>query len=338
MSSCRTSSRGATLDVETNVRVRPSKQAAIFPPLFVSVVLTLGLSGTMARAQSTKVPVSDAQPGFVGEATCRSCHTLEAQHWSTTIHARLASNAVEKSGCESCHGPGSAHIQDPSDREQIVAFTRDSNTPVETMNGMCLACHNGGERIYWSGSTHERQDLACSDCHNPMATQSPRGLLANAGVSQVCLKCHPTQRIEFQKRSHMPVLEGKVACSDCHQPHGSATDPLLRADSVNTLCTGCHAEKRGPFLWEHAPVVDSCLNCHYPHGSNHEALLVAPAPFLCNRCHGEVGSFGHPNDLLVEGNLARGARPDERILNRGCVNCHAQIHGSNHPSGARFHR
>jgi DmsE family decaheme c-type cytochrome len=335
VSSCNTASSGTLLGVEKPGR---PKRAAICCLWFVWVVLPYAVSGTNAGAQAVAVADSDAQPGFVGEATCRGCHTLEAEHWSTTIHARITTDSIEKAGCESCHGPGSKHILTPSDRDQIIAFTRDSNTPVETMNQMCLACHRGGERIYWSGSIHERQDLACSDCHNPMAAQSPRALLAEKSVSQVCLKCHPTQRSEFRKRSHMPVLEGKVACSDCHQPHGSSTDPLLRTESVNVLCTGCHAEKRGPFIWEHAPVVESCLNCHHPHGSNHEALLVAPAPYLCNRCHGDVGSFGHPNDLLVGGNLANGARPDERLLNRGCVNCHAQIHGSNHPSGARFHR
>jgi predicted CXXCH cytochrome family protein len=85
-------------------------------------------------------------------------------------------------------------------------------------------------------------------------------------------------------------------------------------------------------------VVESCLNCHHPHGSNHDELLLAPAPFLCNRCHAQIASFSHPNDLLVRGNLAVGSFPDERILGRGCVNCHSQIHGSNHPSGPRFHR
>ena len=205
-------------------------------------------------------------------------------------------------------------------------------------NDICLSCHAGGARIYWPGSIHELQGLACSDCHNPMSEQTPRGLLAKQRVSETCFACHPEQRSQFNKRSHMPLLEGKIDCNDCHAPHGSATRPLLLADSVNQLCYQCHAEKRGPFLWEHAPVVESCLTCHYPHGSNHEELLVSPAPFLCNQCHDQPGGFGHPNDLLTRGNLATGEFPDERILNRGCVNCHVQIHGSNHPSGARFHR
>jgi DmsE family decaheme c-type cytochrome len=289
-------------------------------------------------AQGADAPL----PGdYVGVARCRPCHQKEQEHWDATIHGRLFGHAprtpLESRGCESCHGPGGRHVVDPSPGT-IVAFTRTSSSSADEMNCMCLQCHPGGARIYWKGSTHESQGLACSDCHNPMGRQSVWGLEARASASQTCFPCHPQQRVDFAKRSHMPLLEGKISCVDCHEPHGSATDPLIRSDDVNQLCTGCHADKRGPFLWEHAPVVESCLNCHRPHGSNHAALLVSIPPFLCQQCHGQPGGFGHPNDLLSRANLAGGPRPDERLLDRGCVNCHVQIHGSNHPSGARFHR
>jgi DmsE family decaheme c-type cytochrome len=284
--------------------------------------------------------------GYVGIERCQTCHSKESEHWGTTIHARLFELAprteLESKGCESCHGPGARHVSDPSPGT-IVAFTRGSLSSTEEMNAICMKCHAGGARMHWMGSMHETQGLACSDCHNPMGEQSVWGLEIRASASETCFQCHPQQRVDFRKRSHMPLFEGKISCVDCHDPHGSVTDPLIRADDVNQLCYRCHADKRGPFLWEHAPVVESCLNCHRPHGSNHEALLVSITPFLCQQCHAQAGSFGHPNDLLSAGNLATGApaselRPDTRLLNRGCVNCHVQIHGSNHPSGARFHR
>jgi len=284
---------------------------------------------------------SDPGGGYVGIERCRACHSKEKEHWGATIHARLFGNAprtqLEARGCESCHGPGERHAADPSPKT-IVAFTRGSGASVEEMNAMCLRCHAGGARMHWAGSVHENQGLACSDCHNPMGEQSVWGLEVRASASETCFQCHPQQRVDFRKRSHMPLFEGKISCVDCHDPHGSPTDPLIRADDVNLLCYQCHADKRGPFLWEHAPVVESCLNCHRPHGSNHEALLVSIPPFLCQQCHAQAGSFGHPNDLLSAGNLVAGVRPDARLLDRGCLNCHAQIHGSNHPSGARFHR
>ena len=304
-----------------------------------------GLGWLVACAVSPAPPAGPPDPSadYVGVARCRTCHEQEGEHWGPTIHARLFEEAprtpLEARGCEACHGPGGRHVVDPRpEAGAIVSFTRTSTSSIERMNGMCLACHPGGARIYWTGSIHESQGLACSDCHNPMGKQSVWGLEARGSASSTCFQCHPQQRVEFGKRSHMPLLEGKISCVDCHEPHGSATDPLIRADSVNQLCTGCHADKRGPFLWEHPPVVESCLNCHRPHGSNHAALLVSIPPFLCQGCHANPGGMGHPTELLSRGNLAGGPRPDERLLDRGCVNCHVQIHGSNHPSGARFHR
>ena len=126
-----------------------------------------------------------------------------------------------------------------------------------------------------------------------------------------------------------------MSCDDCHNPHGTLTNPLLKTNTVNETCYQCHAEKRGPFLFEHAPVRENCLNCHTPHGSNQSTLLVAPIPFLCQQCH---TNFLHPNDLQTRQALGTGSNPDERIMGRGCLTCHANIHGSNAPSGVRFLR
>jgi DmsE family decaheme c-type cytochrome len=295
------------------------------------LISSLLLCGASAQAQEPS--------GYVGEKRCAQCHQLEQEHWAHTVHAKLfrpdSRDALAARGCEACHGPGAKHLLDATDRTAIIAFTRRRGAPVEAQNAQCLQCHQGRERIFWQGSMHERTQLGCSDCHNPMAKFSASGLLARSGVNETCFTCHQQQRAEFRKRSRMPVLEGKMSCGDCHNPHGSVTRPLLKADSVNQLCTTCHAEKRGPFIWEHAPVRRNCLECHVPHGSSHESLLVVARPFLCQQCHANVS---HPANLVTRQNLPRGAFPDERAMNRSCSNCHSQIHGSNHPAGARFHR
>ena len=189
--------------------------------------------------------------------------------------------------------------------------------------------------MYWRGSPHQSNDLTCGDCHNPMASISGTATLRRETIHDTCFGCHQQQRLEFRKRSHMPLFEGKVSCSDCHNPHGSSSDSLLKANTVNKVCFQCHAEKRGPFIFDHAPVRENCMNCHSPHGSNHEMLLTTARPFLCQQCH---TSRGHPNELLTRANLPGSVKPDSRLMNRGCSSCHTQVHGSNHPAGMRLHR
>jgi DmsE family decaheme c-type cytochrome len=312
------------------------------PQAALLAVVLLALAACAQPADEvTETPGRDV--AYVGDALCRSCHSVEASHWERTVHARAFTanprTELEKHTCESCHGPGGKHVGEPTSAT-IVSFTRGSTQAPEVMNAMCQQCHRGGALLYWTGSTHELRGLACSDCHNPMAQTSGQSLLRAENANQTCFTCHPAQRADFAKRSHMPLLEGKISCVDCHNPHGSQTSPLLRADDVNQLCTQCHAEKRGPFLWEHAPVRENCLNCHKPHGSNHEKLLTTSLSLLCQECHSPIDNpnFGHPSGLATAQNMAGAGAPDDRLMNRGCLNCHSQIHGSNHPSGPRFHR
>jgi DmsE family decaheme c-type cytochrome len=288
---------------------------------------------------ATSATASPAVRTYVGEKTCTQCHVVINEHFSHTVHAKTfrlnPRNELQGRVCEACHGPGSLHTQNPTDHTTLIGFTRRWGTAIDVMNGQCLQCHQGGQRIHWTGSIHQSSQLACSDCHNPMAKLSEEGLLRRESIIETCYSCHQQQRADFRKRSHMPLPEGKVSCEDCHNPHGSITRPLLKADTVNDVCYACHAEKRGPFIWEHAPVRENCLNCHVPHGSNHENLLATPLPFLCQQCHSNTG---HPNNLLTRAGLATGPSPDERVMSRSCTMCHAQIHGSNSPAGVQFHR
>ena len=275
----------------------------------------------------------------VGEKVCTACHQLENQHFMHTAHAlglrAAAASDPNAPVCEACHGPGSEHARHPTTKGLIIGFTRGSETPVGVQTKTCLSCHAGGQRDHWLGSVHQRNDLSCSDCHNPMQKTSVEGLMARTSINAVCATCHADVRLQFNRRSHMPLPEGAMSCDDCHNPHGSLTPPLLKTNSINETCYQCHAEKRGPFLFEHAPVRESCLNCHTPHGSNQATLLVTPVPFLCQQCH---TNLRHPNDLQTPQSLGTGLHPDERIMGRGCLTCHAQIHGSNNPSGPKFHK
>jgi len=149
---------------------------------------------------------------------------------------------------------------------------------------------------------------------------------------ETCSSCHTGERIDFLKPSSHPLVDGRMRCSDCHAPHGSSTPAALNAPTLNETCYACHAELRGPFLWEHPPAREDCANCHRPHGSSHAALLTQRTPFLCQQCH--LAQF-HPSTALSGTGLSGSTLPSgsTSLMGRDCMNCHAQVHGSNHPSG-----
>jgi DmsE family decaheme c-type cytochrome len=208
----------------------------------------------------------------------------------------------------------------------IISFRKDDpSRRVEDNNAICLNCHERGERTYWNGSVHESRAVACTQCHTIMKPVSVKFALKMENEPPICFQCHQDKRAQILRSSHMPLREGKITCSDCHNPHGTATEALLRENSINDNCYKCHAEKRGPFLFEHAPVRENCLNCHDPHGSNNEYMLKVSRPRLCAECHG----FGHG---LTSGPLA------VQTMARSCQNCHNQVHGTNSPAGALLHR
>jgi DmsE family decaheme c-type cytochrome len=150
-----------------------------------------------------------------------------------------------------------------------------------------------------------------------------------------CTACHQAQHADLSKPSHHPLREDKMTCTSCHSPHGSTAPAQLVKNTVTETCTTCHAQFRGPFLWEHQPVAEDCANCHDAHGSAQPALLKIRPPFLCQTCH---EGAGHPSIVNTPQGLAGGGSPSAFLLGGGCVNCHSQIHGSNHPSGRALMR
>jgi DmsE family decaheme c-type cytochrome len=271
---------------------------------------------------------------YVGSKACANCHSPLIAQFKKTLMGKISMTQKGKGKfeCENCHGPGSEHVRLGGGRGVggIMSFEKDDPRSVDERNAVCLNCHQRGERNYWAGSVHETRGLACTNCHTIMKAVSRKHNLKTEVEPETCFQCHKLKRAQMQYSSHMPIREGKMTCSNCHNPHGSVTEKLLRAASVNQLCYGCHAEKRGPKLWEHAPVRENCLNCHRPHGSNYEYLLKVARPRLCNECHSSVhsptagGGFGLPNTPY--------------LLGRACGNCHSNIHGSNKPNGMFFLR
>lgn len=287
----------------------------------------------LVLAVATSAPAAPALPDAV--EACLQCHDdahvlsiLSGPH-AVTDDPRTRFAGL---GCGSCHGPSQAHLQRPPRGQARAApdapLRRDDP---EAVNAACLACHRGDAGLHWPGSSHEVEQLACNDCHRVHADPDP--VLAPDGEFATCTGCHGRVRSEALRPSAHPLLDGRIACSDCHAAHGGPGPGLLAATTVNENCTGCHAQFRGPFLWEHPPAAEDCLSCHRPHGSLHRPLLVKRTPWLCQDCH--LAQF-HPSAALSGTGLPGSTMPSgsSSLLGRDCMNCHVHVHGSNHPSGA----
>jgi DmsE family decaheme c-type cytochrome len=271
------------------------------------------------------------QAGYAGADTCLVCHEGYDTAVNSSTHAfvRDPRTPAAAYGCESCHGPGEAHAQDPVS-VSVLVFTRLS---ASEGNEACMTCHTRGAHALWEGSAHDARNMSCTSCHSMHQPKSARAQLTAVSETQTCATCHRDKVNKLDRSGHMPVREGKMECSSCHNVHGTTNVRLLRAgNTINESCTSCHAEKRGPFLFEHAVVSgDSCATCHDPHGSSNERMLVAKQPFLCQRCHNFTR---HPSTIYDNTIL----RTNNKLFSRSCVTCHSTIHGSNHPAGSRFVR
>ena len=264
-------------------------------------------------------------------AKCADCHGDRVESFASTVHGRAFRHdrGVAGASCESCHGDATAHIE-AGDGSSIVK--PKELAPLE-LEKTCMRCHSGNvAQTHWQGSMHQRRGVVCVDCHSIHAPAPPDSMVAAEMRTKTCYQCHQDVRAEMSKTSHHPVREGKMTCFSCHDPHGSITTKNLRAASVNELCYDCHTEKRGPFLWEHAPVRENCLNCHTPHGSNHLKLQSTSVPYLCQQCHSNTRHPGTLYDATRLPTLENPATGINRLFNRACVDCHAAIHGSNNPS------
>ncbi|MBI1761891.1 MAG: DmsE family decaheme c-type cytochrome [Acidobacteria bacterium] len=281
--------------------------------------------------------------------------------------AQSAKAAVNLRSCEACHGGAKAHVEYYKTTQKLAAEGKDAEaqalmndeskakaasmvafdklTPAET-NTTCMQCHSQmKEHTVWRGSKHEAAKMSCLSCHSMhhapavptsdsklFATNQAEGkLLKMRTEADTCFQCHgDVRKAQFQRSTHLfrnENREHQQSCSACHEAHGSIGEKMMRTGSINETCYQCHAEKRGPFLYEHSPVREGCTTCHKSHGSNNTALLVARAPMLCQQCHiqGRHQTVaGLPNSAFA--------------LNRSCATCHAAIHGSNHPSGINLQR
>lgn len=284
----------------------------------VGSILALAIAATLAAAGSARA-----------EDDCAACHEAVVSSFGKTGHGKAWAGAKEyaSAGCASCHRGAVEHAA--SGGEKMPESLKKGAKAGEA----CLACHEGSaKQAHWQGSAHERAGLSCASCHNPHDSRTgtptaPRALPGASEVTKKCLECHGAVRASMNQRSGHPLKDGTMDCASCHDAHGTSGEKLLKKSSVNDLCYTCHQNMRGPFLWEHSPVREDCLTCHKAHGSNNPKILQARITQLCQSCHQQ----GRHQTLP-------GVPASVWVGNKACLNCHQQVHGSNHPSGPLFQR
>jgi len=290
-----------------------------------TVMLWVGLLGATpaTAAGAAKQPEQGAAKAvaanpadFVGAETCETCHADVAKNFSTNSHAKLAQTHGGKGvTCEACHGAGKAHVESGGDVTKIIRLNK---LPTKELDKTCLGCHAGAHPDFLR-SPHAKADVSCIGCHSVHAS-APETALLKAPQPKLCFQCHTDVKPQFAMPFHHKVEEGLIKCSDCHDPHGTFGNNNIKTTAdQNAVCTKCHTETRGPFVFEHAAVKgDGCVGCHTPHGSQHARLLNVPnITQMCNQCHSPVAA----GTVHGMGPGSADAIP--------CTGCHTMIHGSN---------
>jgi DmsE family decaheme c-type cytochrome len=312
----------------------------------VAACIVCAVAGLLWQGPAAGQDGSAETPAFTegGADTCLGCHNSPAMRVIfDTPHGQRADpdSPMAQLQCEACHGPGGEHAgrrRLTSAHEPVVVFGSDRETPVREQDAVCMGCHRSDLTLAWTGSMHERNETGCAGCHNVHANTDPVTL--RASQTNICFDCHRRQRADSLKPSAHPLLveaparPGAMVCSDCHAPHGSVTGGQLARATINELCFDCHAEYRGPVIFDHPPVSEDCTLCHESHGSIHAPLLRRRQPLLCQSCHSQRG---HPSVSFTDRSLP-GGNPSPMVLGRSCTGCHTQVHGSNHPSGISLMR
>ncbi len=272
---------------------------------------------------------------YIGEKECARCHKPYFASYERSPHAlymRDTKAPLDRQGCEGCHGPGEIHLEEVEDATKVVRYRKSKP---EEIARACLRCHGDTMRLaQWHRTDHAKSDVSCTSCHQihpsleeqrvgkaPLPGSAPwvaervpiAGLLTSDQV-RLCGGCHQRAVNQMRLPFHHPVLQGRMVCTDCHDVHPSKSG-RKKAHPFKSTCLTCHAEKTGPFVFEHDPVAgwsgEGCTECHQPHGAPHPSLVKAFSRGLCNQCHTDKGNAHFPGWTCWQ------------------AGCHVAVHGSN---------
>lgn len=308
-------------------------------------VLALATTVTIARGAQDK-PGAPAQPAaapaatkpadtkpadFAGSTTCQGCHEDIFNAFQKNPHQVVETSrkrGFENNACESCHGRGSKHAESMSAAD-IVNPARQKPAAADKI---CLTCHaNQPTHAGRINSSHAKNQVSCVACHS-IHKNGPQGLVARkpAEINKQCAACHNDVWASFQRPYRHRLPEGAMSCVDCHNPHGGFLPRQVQSVQANEpACINCHGDKRGPFVFDHAPVkLEGCQSCHQPHGSANPRMLTrAQVKFVCLECHANLPAPTAPANGTI-GTVPPALHDLRSPRFQQCTACHQKVHGS----------
>lgn len=294
-------------------------------PLALFGIVLLALLGAVA-ARAGAAPADPEKPEKKDIPLCADCHD-QAKAFSLNPHARLSARvsgpaASPNAICESCHGDGAKHMEASGESSLIRGFHGPEGAR------FCLTCHteSSEHKSFRNGIHASTATVNCLSCHSIHDSEPHAAHLLAKTTSALCASCHPVQSASFSAKPFAHRLgRGGMDCVSCHDPHGRPGRESLKLTRSGELpCLSCHAEKRGPFVFEHVTgTAGDCLSCHEAHGSvNPKRLKRSDVSHLCLECHSTISTTTLGSQPPSFHNVS-----SPRFQN--CTTCHVAIHGSN---------
>lgn len=219
--------------------MKPAHTLAVVAAIGIAAGASIFLSSCTSMPGTVVAPLEIPGAHFVGNQICYDCHTNITRQFAASPHAHLTlENATVPGGvgCESCHGPGSKHVEAGGGRQFII---NPGNEPQA-----CLRCHLPVRAEFELPAHHPVLEghMNCAQCHDPHGGDilKPSGGLAMARLNEDCAQCHREQTRPFVFE-HPALREG---CTVCHSPHGSVNRAMLTQADDN-LCFRCHSQVQG---------------------------------------------------------------------------------------------
>ena len=233
--------------------------------------------------------------------TCDGCH-------SVNYDIRAKKPSEWNVGCETCHGPGTTHVAQPSRANIFDAANADAIASTDT----CIQCHSQGQPRggLIDGKAYDwpvgyRVGLRLQDFWK----LEPHALGETSFTHYADGTAHKN-RMQGNDFVQSLMYQRGVTCASCHDAHGTANDAQLRKPMA-TICLDCHAPNspNGPHVasledhTHHAKgsAGSECVACHMPkiqqtianvNVRSHTFKFITPAmseqlkiPNACTGCH-----------------------------------------------------